>query len=120
MMALSRLAGLFASVAVIAGCVTRNAGDVLGEKAAEAIVTHAIIPPLELSMTAGEFHRAFERWPTNYSELCSYSESDRGITLSNYERVEFTPTADGGLKILALARGMTNQMTLSLPEESQK
>jgi hypothetical protein len=89
----------------------------VGEVVAEAVVTRGVLPPLELSLTAGEFRRAFGRWPTNYTELSSYSLSARGLALTNYDRVDFTPTADGGLEILALAKGLTNRMTLNSIKE---
>lgn len=92
----------------------------IGEIVVEKFATQVLLPPFELAVTAGEFHQAFDRWPTNYIELSAYSQSARGTALTNYDRVDFTPMADGGLEILALAKGITNQMTLRSPDESQK
>jgi hypothetical protein len=116
----SLLAVLLTAVVVITGCATRKMAAGIGEIVVEKVATEVLLPPFVLSITAGEFHQAFGRWPTNYTELSAYRQSACGVALTNYDRVDFTPTADGGLEILALAKGMTNRMTLSLPNESQK
>ena len=114
------LAGLLAAVIVMTGCARRKMAAGIGEIVIEKVATQVLLPPFVLALTAGEFHQAFDCWPTNYTELSAYSQSARGLALTNYDRVDFTPTADGGLQILALAKGITNQMTLRLPDESQK
>ena len=111
-----QIVALSVSIEIFSGCATREFGAALGEK----VFAQILLPPLELSLIAGDFHQTFDRWPTNYTELCAYSQSARGITLTNYSSVDFTPTADGGLEVLALAKGITNRMTWSLPEDSQK
>ena len=114
------IATLVAAIGSFSGCVSPKAGAAVGEIVLEKIATEFVGPVFELSFTTAGFRQAHNRWPTNYTELCAYSLSACGVALTNYDRVDFTPTDDGKLKILALAKGVTNQMTLSPPEESRK
>ena len=113
------LAVLLATVVIFAGCAKKMAQG-LAEPLSEEIATRVIAPPLELSLTVGEFHQSYGRWPTNYAELCSYSQSAHDMQLTNYDRVDFMPTADGGLEISAFASGITNHIVCHPNESNQK
>src|SRR6185436_7027561 len=73
------LAGLLAAVIVMTGCARRKMAAGIGEIVIEKVATQVLLPPFVLALTAGEFHQAFDRWPTNYTELSAYSQSARGL-----------------------------------------
>ena len=107
-------------LATITGCISRHAANGVASAVVDAVVTHAIMPPLELAMSTRSFQQGHGRWPTNYAELSSFTKSAHGSTLTNYDRVNFSEQKDGSLEIVAFASGVTNRMTLSLTDESKK
>src|SRR5262249_5982604 len=84
-------------VLTAAGCVSRRAtpnaaADAAGRKLAQQIFG----PPLELGVAIGLFQGELDRWPTNYAELCSFSEAVALSGITNYDRIDFAPQPDGG------------------------
>ena len=98
------------------GCISSKTSNAI----AEILLAKIVGPPLELSASTMAFQRKQSRWPVDYAELRSFTASETGSVLTNYDRVEFTQKADGSLEIYAVTPSMTNQMTLRLTDESQK
>jgi hypothetical protein len=98
------------------GCISSKTSNAI----ADVLVARIVAPPLELSVSTMAFQRKHGRWPGDYAELRSFTASENGSALTNYDRVDFTQKADGRLEIYAVAPGMTNQMTLRLTDEGQK
>jgi hypothetical protein len=106
--------------ATITGCISRHAVNGVASAVADAVVTQALMPPLELALSARSFQQGHGRWPTNYAELSSFTRFTHGSALPNYDRVNFSEQPDGSLEIVAFASGVSNRMTLSLTDESKK
>jgi hypothetical protein len=102
------------------GCISSKNFNALGDAIAETIVTKMLVPQMELAASTIAFQRMNERWPSDYAELRSFTATEGGSTLTNYDKVEFIQKADGSLEICAIAPGMTNRMILGLPDESRK
>jgi hypothetical protein len=110
-------------LALIGLCLMTSTGCIsskISKAIAEAVVAKIVAPLLELSVSTMAFQRKHGRWPDDYAELRSFTASESGSALTNYDRVDFTQKADGSLEIYAVAPNMTNQMTLRLTGESQK
>jgi hypothetical protein len=98
------------------GCISSKTSNAI----AEVLVAKIFEPPLELTVSTMAFQRKSGRWPNDYAELRSFTASESGASLTNYNRVDFIQKPDGSLAIFAVGSAMTNQMTLSVPKESQK
>ena len=108
-----------ADVTLFTGCVSKKVGSTL----AEAMVSQAIAPPIELSFSASKFRQATQRWPKDYKELSAFTkQSGDRVQPRQYDRVDFTEQADGSLEIYAVtvATGLTNRMTLTGKETDPK
>lgn len=111
-MAISRNLQLLTVIVIMtcAGCVSRQMQG-LADTMADAAIKY-VFPPLQLSFAATAFRRSHERWPTNYAELSAFNISRNGAALTNYDRVDFSQTPDGGLEMLAFGAGTSNRITL--------
>lgn len=104
-------------VALFTGCISTNVGSAL----ADAMIGQVIAPPIELSLSAYQFQKATQRWPTNYAELSAFSkQSGDGVQLGQYDRVDFSQHSDGSLEVYAVAPGLTNRMTLRAVDTNPK
>ena len=113
----------FSTSALLAVCITLSTGcvsDHTSRALGEAVVTQVVAPPAELAVCAISFQRKNGRWPTGYAEIRAFAESELRSTLGKYDRVDFTERVDGSVEIYAVAPGITNRMTLSLKETTQK
>ncbi len=99
-----------------AGCISSKTSDAIGN----VLVAKIFEPQFQLTASTMAFQRKSGRWPVDYAELQSFAGSEMGMSLMNYDRVDFTQNTDGGLAILAVGSGITNRMTLSAPKEAQK
>jgi hypothetical protein len=98
------------------GCISNKTANAI----ADVVVAKIVAPPMELSVSTLAFQQKNGRWPDDYAELRSFATSETGLTLTNYDRVDFKQEADGSLEIYAVAPSMTNRMTLRLTDSSQK
>lgn len=99
------------------GCIS----DHVGGAVADAVISQAIVPPIELSLSVSKFRQATQRWPTNYAELSAFSKpSGDGGPLRQYDRIDFTENSDGSLEVYAVSPGLTNRMTLTAKETDPK
>ena len=104
-------------IAFFTGCISDRVSSTL----AEAMVNQVIAPPIELSLSAYQFQKATQRWPTNYAELSAFSkQSGDGVQLRQYDRVDFTENPDGSLEVYAVTPGLTNRMTITATETNPK
>ncbi len=97
------------------GCMSSKSSDAIADALAYAIVTQMVAPQVELSISTMAFQKQHGRWPSDYAELCSFA-SATGSALTNYTKVDFTQKVDGSLEVYAMARNMTNRMTLNLTD----
>ena len=104
---------------IFGGCISRKAGESIGTIVVAKAMEQAFEPALDLAISTEKFEEQNRRWPNDYAELRSFNAANSGVSLTNYDRVDFTPKPDGSVGILAIAPGMTNQMTLSVPRKDQ-
>ena len=112
------LLGLIGACVIFStGCISHDFGNAVATNA----ISQAIVPPLELSLSAAKFRQANRRWPRDYDELSAFLKSSSdGVQLRPYDRVDFTENSDGSLEIYAIAPGLTNRMTLTAKDSHPK
>ena len=114
----------YALLGLVGGCVVLFTGcisDRVGSTLADAMISQAIAPTIEFSLSVSKFRQATQRWPKNYEELSAFSQkSGDGAQPRRYDRVDFTENSNGSLAIYAVAPGLTNQMTLTAKDTDSK
>ena len=93
-------------MAVFTGCISQRAGAGLGAVVLEAAVKPMFDPVFELACAANEFRETKKRWPKDYDELSSFLKRSDDKTYQTfqtvkYQRIDFSETTDGKLKINA-------------------
>ena len=91
----------------------------MGAIVAAKAIEMAIEPAFELAFATEKFQEKNGRWPNDFAELRSFVVTEKGASLTNYDRVDFTPKSDGSVAVLAIGPGITNQMTLTAPKKSR-
>jgi len=76
------------------GCISSKTSNAIAEALVTNLVTKAVTPLMELTVSTLAFQRKNGRWPSDYAELRSFTASETGSTLTNYDRVDFTQKAD--------------------------
>jgi len=92
---------------VLVGCASKSPVDIRAQR------DSAFVPPAGIAVSLLVFKRESRRWPSDYEELSQFFR-DRydHWEMDRYDRVVFTPQADGSLEVFAVAGTQTNQMTL--------
>jgi hypothetical protein len=111
------------SILTLCGCMSDRAAKELGEQIAAPLNSMAqqLSGAHDLAYVTSAFWRMNQRWPKDYPELDTFvQKSDGLLVLGHYDRVEFTPQSEGGLKISFVIQGLTNHTTLPPIAADQK
>ena len=112
------LIGLIGSFILgVSGCVSHR----LGQSVGEAVLAQVLAEPIELAFWVGIFREANRRWPGDYADLVAFSKrSGTRLQLTNYTHIDFKEKTNGMLEVCAVGPQITNRMTFSPAEASQK
>lgn len=84
-------------------------------------VLRELTPAHDLVYAVGAFERKNGRWPRNHPELTNFvNQSDGYLMLKSYDRVDFSETPEGDLKIEYVANGRTNSLAFFHKEKHTK
>jgi hypothetical protein len=124
------IGSLLIIVAVIfgSGCCTTPANDqphlsqVLSETFGPIYDMRALRSgAMDLLYCSASFQNKNGRWPNNYPELQSFVKESNGyLLLGDYQQVDLTPLANGGLELAYVRTGATNKVKFTFTGPSNK